>query len=51
MGMKYSLAQTRIGRALLHTGCILRGGRIVYHARGIRRELRFTMPLSVWFRS
>ena len=37
--MQQLLAQTRVGRTLLHIGCIIRGGGVNYHFCGILREL------------
>lgn len=34
------LTRHRIGRALLHLGCIVSGGNRRWHWQGIRRELR-----------
>ena len=40
LGIREVLVDSRPGRALLHLGCMLRGGRIRWHAQGILRELR-----------
>ena len=33
------MTQIALGRALLHLGCLLRGGRWDFHWAGIRREM------------
>jgi len=37
---KMQLTRIALGRALLHLGCLLRGGRWDFHYAGIRRECR-----------
>ena len=44
---KTKLARHRLGRSLLHLWCIARGGKILWHAQGVWRELFHTM-LLLW---
>ena len=36
---QFYCAQHVLGRVLLHSGCLLRGGRWEFHWAGVRREL------------
>jgi hypothetical protein len=38
--MKLLLTRSAAGRMVLHLECIRRGGRLEFHWRGVRRELR-----------
>jgi len=38
--IKMRMTGFAVGRALLHVGCILRGGNWRFHLVGIRREIR-----------
>ena len=38
--VKLLLTRVAVGRMLLHLGCIVRGGRVLHHLEGIKRELR-----------
>jgi hypothetical protein len=44
--MTYLLTQVALGRMILHSICICRGGRRDFHSAGIRREFRkmFRLP-------
>lgn len=35
---KLTLSQSAGGRILLHLGCLIRGGRLSFHLKGVRRE-------------
>gem|GEM_PF-2288123 len=37
--LKQFLSRFRLGRAVLHLSCILRGGKVSWHVEGVKREL------------
>lgn len=45
--LKMKLTRHRLGRAALHMGCLLRGGKRTWHLAGVRRELFCWRRLAV----
>jgi sialate O-acetylesterase len=42
--MKHTLTKSRVGRMLLHIGCLCRGGKWNYHWAGVRRQFKLGTP-------